>query len=555
MKYFFCYILVLCLIPIGILAQNRFDAKTFESLSDKDRYTYALKIFSAEERDSIRVKKYLQQALSIARKKQDRPTEVLILIQHFSYLYYVANHPSAPFVKAAIIKAIKQAEIYDVPIQLNIARIHYGGFLFNREKSYDKAYEVFLRAYNGLEEIGFAKMQHYPGEQTSGLLYYPALNFYQLEDYPNAIKFLQTAQQYPNLEKTFTTWQVINTLGLSYLRNNQPQQAIQYFQKGYEYAKQIKSEIWQGVSQGNIGSTLIKMNQYKEALPYVKTDYEIAKKANERESIFNALNNLMEIYIHEKNYQAVSEAIKESERLYLDIRTTHPNYFTEFKLINIYRAKSKLYEIQGNASEALAYNKKYMALSDSLNKRNDARRYKLIQQRLEAEKYVAKVNTLEKEKMAEIWKRNGAILVLIMGLVVGIIKFKNIRFKQKQAESQLETFTKNFKTKSELADSLQKEINELISQGQQVETLEQLKKKTILTEEDWTAFKVLFYKVYPDFISNLYKENPEITHAEVRLMALSKLNLRDHEMANMLGVSIDAIRKARYRFRKKTAEN
>ncbi len=552
MKCFFYHILILCLISTGILAQNRFDGRTFEALNEKDRYTYALKVFSAEERDSVRVKKYLQEALAIAQQKKDRPTEVLVLIQHFNYLYYVANHPSTLFVKSAIIRAIKQAEAYDLPIQLNIARIHYGGYLFNREKSYDKAYEVFLRAFNGLEEIGFAKMQYFPGEQTSGLLYYPALDFYQLEDYPNAIKFLQIAHQYPNPENTFNTWQVINTLGLCYLRNDQPKQAIQYFQKGYEYAKQIKSEIWQGVSYGNIGSTLMKMNQYKEALPYVQTDYGIAKKVNERESIFNALSNLMEIYIHEKNYKAVSGAIEESERIYKDVRRTHPTYFTEFKLINIYRAKSKLYEIQDNASEALVYNKKYMALNDSLNKRNDARRYKLIQQRLEAEKYVAKVNALEKEKTAEIWKRNGAIIILLIGLIVGIIKFRDIRLKQKQAELQLETFTKNFKAKSELADSLQKEISELMSQGQQVETLEQLRKKTILTEDDWSEFKTLFDKVYPDFINNLYKQNQDITHAEVRLLALSQLNLRDHEMANMLGVSIDAIRKTRYRFRKKT---
>ena len=91
-----------------------------------------------------------------------------------------------------------------------------------------------------------------------------------------------------------------------------------------------------------------------------------------------------------------------------------------------------------------------------------------------------------------------------------------------------------------------------MSQGQQVETLEQLRKKTILTEDDWSEFKTLFDKVYPDFINNLYKQNQDITHAEVRLLALSQLNLRDHEMANMLGVSIDAIRKTRYRFRKKT---
>src|SRR6218665_1577689 len=174
MKSFFIHILFLCLISVRLLAQEKFDANTFANLNDKDRYAYALKVASGM--DSITLIKYLHQALPIAYQKKDRDTEVLLLIQYFNYLYYVTNNQSANLVKEAILKAIKQAEEYEVPIQLNIARIHYGGLLFNREKNYDKAYEIFLRAYQGLEEIGFAKMQHYPGAPLSEVLYYPALN-------------------------------------------------------------------------------------------------------------------------------------------------------------------------------------------------------------------------------------------------------------------------------------------------------------------------------------------------------------------------------------------
>ncbi|WP_158561272.1 hypothetical protein [Emticicia sp. C21] len=554
MKSFFCQILLLYMIFGRLSAQGKFELKAFESFNFKERYAYALKVFVAIQHDTVAVKKYLQGALPIARQKKDHATEVLLQIQHFSYLYYIANHQSTRLVREAITEAIQTAEEYDLPIQLNIARIHYGGFLYKRENSYDKAYEVFLRAYEGLEEVGFEKMQYYPGATLSGILYYPGLNFYQLDDYANAIKFLQTAYQYPDYKDQFTTWQVMNTLGLCYLKSNQPEQAIKYFRKGHEYAKSINSEIWQGISYGNIGNTLIKSNKYTEALPYVKTDYETAKKRGEKESMFNALSNLMLIYYNKKQYKESEDALKEAEEMYRDIKELRYNqeYFNEFKLINIYRIKAGLYETEGNAIEALAYNKKYIKLKDSLDKRNDARKYKLVQQRLEAEKYVAKVNKLEEEKKTEIWKRNSAIFILVLGLGFGLFKYRDVKAKQKQAESQLDVFTKNFKAKSELADSLQKEINEMISQGQQVETLEQLKKKTILTEDDWSEFKILFDKVYPDFINNLYKQNPDITHAEVRLLALSQLNLRDHEMANMLGVSTDAIRKARYRFRKKT---
>ncbi|MEJ7684517.1 MAG: hypothetical protein WKG06_43050 [Segetibacter sp.] len=44
---------------------------------------------------------------------------------------------------------------------------------------------------------------------------------------------------------------------------------------------------------------------------------------------------------------------------------------------------------------------------------------------------------------------------------------------------------------------------------------------------------------------------PDLSPAELRLLILTKLNLSAREMANMLGISIDAIRKSRYRLRKK----
>ena len=73
----------------------------------------------------------------------------------------------------------------------------------------------------------------------------------------------------------------------------------------------------------------------------------------------------------------------------------------------------------------------------------------------------------------------------------------------------------------------------------------------ILTEEDWRHFRQMFDTVYPGFLVRLRDKFNDLTPAEVRLLALTKLQLPVNDMAQLLGISPDSIRKTRYRLRKK----
>ena len=73
----------------------------------------------------------------------------------------------------------------------------------------------------------------------------------------------------------------------------------------------------------------------------------------------------------------------------------------------------------------------------------------------------------------------------------------------------------------------------------------------ILTEEQWNNFKVLFEKVHKGYLKRLKEKIPSITPAEVRFMALAKLQLDAKEMGVSLGISANAVRNTWYRLRKK----
>ena len=70
-------------------------------------------------------------------------------------------------------------------------------------------------------------------------------------------------------------------------------------------------------------------------------------------------------------------------------------------------------------------------------------------------------------------------------------------------------------------------------------------------DRNWENFIQYFEQVHKDFSANIKRKYPEITSNELRLLALLKMNLSSKEIANILNISPEGIKKARYRLRKK----
>ena len=71
------------------------------------------------------------------------------------------------------------------------------------------------------------------------------------------------------------------------------------------------------------------------------------------------------------------------------------------------------------------------------------------------------------------------------------------------------------------------------------------------TISTWNEFKKLFNKVHTGFFLKLRRNFPHLTDTDMRLLSLIKLNLNNKEMANMLGITVEGIKKAKQRLRKK----
>jgi hypothetical protein len=223
----------------------------------------------------------------------------------------------------------------------------------------------------------------------------------------------------------------------------------------------------------------------------------------------------------------------------------------------------------GNYDSAFYYNNLYASLNDSLEGVVSRSSTDIARARLNDEASRYSIQTLSREKKAQVFFRNMTILgiVVLFLFIVLIINGRMLKTKMKMekiqqekllmereaasARDQLKMFTENVIEKTNLIEKLEMDVKGKEITSEQHSILSQLSQQTILTEQDWYKFRSLFEKIYPGFFTNLKDKFPDITVAEQRMAALTRLHLTTRQIASMLGISIDSVHKSRQRLRQR----
>ena len=70
-------------------------------------------------------------------------------------------------------------------------------------------------------------------------------------------------------------------------------------------------------------------------------------------------------------------------------------------------------------------------------------------------------------------------------------------------------------------------------------------------QDNWEIFKLRFKEVHIDFFNNIKAEHPNLTKAELKYCAYLKIYLSTARIMSIHNVTKEAIKKTRYRIRKK----
>lgn len=127
-----------------------------------------------------------------------------------------------------------------------------------------------------------------------------------------------------------------------------------------------------------------------------------------------------------------------------------------------------------------------------------------------------------------------------------------------ETQHSLKSFQIYLTEKNKQIERLEKEIQQAEQLGNDRDTnrssLEELLQSHLMTDENWNHFKKVFMQEKKEYYAHLMTNFPDLTDANLRIILLQKTGLNNVEIAKILGITLDAVKKAKQRLRKKYVE-
>jgi len=354
----------------------------------------------------------------------------------------------------------------------------------------------------------------------------------------------------------------LNTIGISFYQKNQHDSADTYYQQALKLATENKDTLSIGKVLGNIGRILYAESKFDSAYVLFKTDYETSKADSIYDNAANASGWAARANLARGNKATALADAREAIHL-LHLWPSAPY------LRDTYYALTQIYQAMGNYDSAFYYSQRYTTLNDSLEKEVATSSLAISKARLNDEVSRFNIQKLNKEKQTQIVFRNFIIAGIILLSLLILLMLNRSRLKAKMnteriekektlmeqeiasAQTQLKMFTENIIEKTNLVEKLEQELKGIEASTGHQAVISELSQQTILTEDDWLKFKTLFEKTHPGFFTKLKEQANDITVAEQRMAALTRLRLTTKQMAAVLGISSNSVIKAKQRLRQR----
>jgi len=133
---------------------------------------------------------------------------------------------------------------------------------------------------------------------------------------------------------------------------------------------------------------------------------------------------------------------------------------------------------------------------------------------------------------------------------IKILQEENIEFQQRE----LATHALLLSEKTELLQQIETHIKALPKDNADVKAINEIIKGNLTTDE-WQNFIYHFNNVHPSFFDKLKAHAPELTENNLRLCAYLRISMNSKQIAQMLNMSPDNVRKSSYRLKKKLSLN
>lgn len=529
----------------------------YEGLSSKDTATVIAKLSELE---------------NWAANEQDKELQYSFIIIKYRYLINKRGKNNAE-VQNNLPKLVdelgkdKQYLLLQVQAMNTLAE-----YYWNDYSTSGLGFDYALKAY---DIYGTVSAKDFPPK--SFYLFNLGINHMRFKDYQGAKKYFLEAINVRPQYRLPKQYNILNAWGMCYRNTGMYDSAEYLFKQAYDAAPE-KDSLWRAIITGNIGITYYFQQRYTEAIPLLERDIHMSLLRKQTGNAAKSLAILGDIYLIQGDRKKALDLLLQS----YDIIKTANRWYDYELLQTVYPKLAKVYAANGDLQMAYGFMDSAMKVKDSLASQKNFVKLATVQQKQEHAKYEAEVQRLAEQKKLHAVIRNSLVGGILLLAVIAILfinrqRLKNLQREQellnekRMAEAQqqlaqtelehasvkLTDFTRSIQEKNQLIEKFSEEIERLQSLPCSVElpdtreNLAKLQQSTILTEQQWEDFRAVFEKVHNGFFIRLREKLPDLSPAEIRFVALNKLNLNNKEMAGILGISTDAVRMNRHRLKKK----
>ncbi|SFU20909.1 regulatory protein, luxR family [Algoriphagus locisalis] len=377
-------------------------------------------------------------------------------------------------------------------------------------------------------------------------------------DYRKSITYFKQVADFKVKDVYINAWRhAINNMAFTYRQLGQLDSSDYYFDRLLKHAEET-SEQWYGIASGNVGYNHFLKGEFEKALPLLLRDVRLAEKYNDRGLAAQSSIPVADIYTVNGK---LDSALFFIEKAYGYIRS---NGDTD-RLRNLYPVLSKWEAAKGNMIDSNKYLDSALVATKKYNEKFSAvqlMRANQLVMNTQKEKAIQKLN---EEALRNKIIRNaiigGLLLTLVAALIIYQVQIQKNRIRQKLKDQELEKTQSDLESAQKLVTNYTQKIQENSNmihsmerqtlQLEQNQVLQELRERTVLTDEDWDSFQKEFRKIFPKLISSLLHHNPKLSPSELRYLLLLKLDMQNQEIANAMGISPSSLRVTWHRLRKK----
>lgn len=357
---------------------------------------------------------------------------------------------------------------------------------------------------------------------------------------------------------------VLSNIGVNLNDAKRYKDAIPYFEQAIAYYEENNLTFDLAMDSNNLGNSYFELGQLDEA----KKQYQNALKYNENSEddwyITLTLKNLGLIEYTKGNFENALIYYRKA------LKNAESNEKKDF-LATTYRDIADAYAGYGDYKNAFDYSRKYTVLNSEIFSEESDAKINELEIKYQTEKKEQEI--INQKNEIDLLNVKGQLynlqrLILGLALLLALIAIyafyqrnKRNKLAKEKAEADLEFKTKELTThalhlakKNEVLNDLKqkaKVFKEDANADPGYQMLIQTINFDLQDDNNWENFSKYFEEVHKDFNAKAQEQFPNITKNDLRLMALLKMNLSSKEIANILNISSDGIKKARQRLRKK----